>query len=234
MARYRFSILAAGFCLFLSLEQVSSQAADEPKQTPQNTISVHLAAPVKPQTFTRPIKFCVVNVIDRSGDPRPMLVSERRGGIFLDRDRTAIVRQALEDSLRGGGLLAPDEASAEFLLTVYLFQFGPASGSSFAIISKMDMNVVVKSRSTGKSQEVPAVGTSIEPEAARKKNLMKRMQASLEEALEGALRNFLRSVKLREAIESLGPSRPQANGKPQEQSLLVSNTGSLTGAVSPP
>jgi len=163
-----------------------------------------------------------------------MLVSERRGGIFFDRDRTVVVRQALEDSLRAAGMLAPDEASADFLLTVYLFHFGPASGSSFAIISKVDMNVVVKSRSTGKSQEVPALGTSIKAGAARKKNLMKWMQASLEEALDGALRNFLRSVRLREAIENLGPSRPQANGKPQEQSLLVSNSGNLTGSVSAP
>ena len=232
MARFRFSILAVGLYLFLSLEQVSSRAADEPKQTPENTISVHLAAPVKPQTFPRPIKFYVVNVIDRTGDPRPMLLSERRGGIFLDRDRTAIVREALEDSLRGAGLLAPDEASANFLLTVYLFQFGPASDLRFAIISKMEMNVVVKSRSTGKSQGVPAMGTSMERGAARKKNLLKRIQVSLEEALEGALRNFLRSVKLREAIESLEPSRPQANGKPQEQGLLVSNSGNLTGPMS--
>jgi len=210
MARCRFFILAVGFCLFAALHQIPSPAADEPKQTPANTISVQLAAPVKPQTFPRTIKFHVVNVVDRTGDPRPMLVSEGRGGIFFDRDRTAIVRQALEDSLRAAGLLAPDEASADFLLTVYLFHFGLAEGSGLETFSKMDMNVVVKSRSTGKSQEVPALGTSIEQTALRKKNIMKNTQASLEEALAGALRNFLRGIKLREAIETLSAAAPQS------------------------
>ena len=31
--------------------------ADDPKPTPANTISIHVTAPVKPQTFARPIKF---------------------------------------------------------------------------------------------------------------------------------------------------------------------------------
>jgi hypothetical protein len=209
MTRHRFFILTVGFCLFLGLNRVCPGATDEPKQTPQNTISVRLAVPVKPQTFPRPIKFYVPNVIDRTGDPRPMLVSGGRGGIFFDRDRTAVIREALEDSLGAAGLLAPDAASADFTLTVYLFHFGLASGSGFEIFSKVDMNVVVKSRTTSKSQEVPALGTSIEKAAARKKNFMKRTQASLEEALEDALRNFLRGTKLSEAIETLSTSPPQ-------------------------
>ncbi len=210
MARSRFFILMVGLGMLLFLNPLILQGKTEPKQTPENTISLKLPEPVKPQTFPRPIKFLVVNVIDRTGDPRPMLVSEGRGGIFFDRDRTAVVRQALEDSLRAAGMLAPDEASADFLLTVYLFQFGLAEGSGFEIFTKLDMNVVVKSRATGKSQEVPALGTSIEQAALRKKNIMKRAQASLEECLTTALRNFLRGVKLREAIESLSASVPQS------------------------
>ncbi len=210
MARSRFFILMVGLGMLLFLNPLILQGKTEPKQTPENTLSLKLPEPVKPQTFPRPVKFLVVNVIDRTGDPRPMLVSEGRGGIFFDRDRTAVVRQALEDSLRAAGMLAPDEASADFLLTVYLFQFGLAEGSGFEIFTKLDMNVVVKSRATGKSQEVPALGTSIEQAALRKKNIMKRAQASLEECLTTALRNFLRGVKLREAIESLSASVPQS------------------------
>jgi hypothetical protein len=210
MARSRFFILMVGLGMLLFLNPLVLQGKTEPKQTPENTISLKLPEPVKPQTFPRPLKFLVVNVIDRTGDPRPMLVSEGRGGIFFDRDRTVVVRQALEDSLRAAGMLAPDEASADFLLTVYLFQFGLAEGSGFEIFTKLDMNVVVKSRATGKSQEVPALGTSIEQAALRKKNIMKRAQASLEECLTTALRNFLRGVKLREAIESLSASVPQS------------------------
>jgi hypothetical protein len=210
MARSRFFILMVGLGMLLFLNPLILQGKTEPKQTPQNTLSLKLPEPVKPQTFPRPLKFLVVNVIDRTGDPRPMLVAEGRGGIFFDRDRTAVVRQALEDSLRAAGMLAPDEASADFLLTVYLFQFGLAEGSGFEIFTKLDMNVVVKSRATGKSQEVPALGTSIEQAALRKKNIMKRAQASLEECLTTALRNFLRGVKLREAIESLSASVPQS------------------------
>jgi hypothetical protein len=210
MARSRFFILMVGLGMLLFLNPLILQGKTEPKQTPENTLSLKLPEPVKPQTFPRPLKFLVVNVIDRTGDPRPMLVAEGRGGIFFDRDRTAVVRQALEDSLRAAGMLAPDEASADFLLTVYLFQFGLAEGSGFEIFTKLDMNVVVKSRATGKSQEVPALGTSIEQAALRKKNIMKRAQASLEECLTTALRNFLRGVKLREAIESLSASVPQS------------------------
>jgi hypothetical protein len=210
MARSRFFILMVALGMLLFLNPLILQGKTEPKQTPENTLSLKLPEPVKPQTFPRPVKFLVVNVIDRTGDPRPMLVSEGRGGIFFDRDRTAVVRQALEDSLRAAGMLAPDEASADFLLTVYLFQFGLAEGSGFEIFTKLDMNVVVKSRTTGKSQEVPALGTSIEQAALRKKNIMKRAQASLEECLTTALRNFLRGVKLREAIESLSASVPQS------------------------
>jgi hypothetical protein len=210
MARSRFFILMVALGMLLFLNPLILQGKTEPKQTPENTLSLKLPEPVKPQTFPRPVKFLVVNVIDRTGDPRPMLVSEGRGGIFFDRDRTAVVRQALEDSLRAAGMLAPDEASADFLLTVYLFQFGLAEGSGFEIFTKLDMNVVVKSRTTGKSQEVPALGTSIEQAALRKKNIMKRAQASLEECLTTALRNFLRGVKLREAIESLSVPAPSS------------------------
>src|SRR5258708_36695393 len=91
--------------------------ADEPKPTPENTITVQLAEPVKPQTFSRPLKFFVVDVIDRSGSAQPMLVFRPRGGIFLDRTPAEITRTGLETCLKSANRLASTRNSTDFLLT---------------------------------------------------------------------------------------------------------------------
>ncbi len=70
-------VLAATSVLFAGT--VLLRAGDEPKQTPDNTISIRLTEPVKPQTFPRPIRFFIEAVIDRSGNPQPLLVYK---GIF--------------------------------------------------------------------------------------------------------------------------------------------------------
>jgi hypothetical protein len=189
---------------------VLSVAAEEPTPSAQNTISVKLENPVKPQTFPRPIKFFVENVIDRSGNPQPLLVYKPRGGVFLDRQPTEIVRQAVTETLRSSDLLAPDRESADYLLTVYLFHFGLATGSGLEFFGKVDLNVVVKEVASGKSQEVTALGTSIQGGAVRKKNILKNVEANINEALESALRNFLRGTKLRDAVAAPSATRPAA------------------------
>ena len=190
---------AAGFLFGTT---AAAAPGDEPKQTPENTISIHLAEAVKPQTFPRPICFYLENVIDRSGNPQPLLVYKSRGGIFLDREPTEIVRQVFEESLRAAGLLAPDKASADYLLSVYVFHFGQAPGSGLEFFAKVDLNVVVKDPKTGKSQQVTALGTSIRGRAVKKKNIQKNIKEDMEEALGDALRNFLRGTKLREAVSA--------------------------------
>ena len=189
---------------------VLSVAAEEPTPSAQNTISVKLENPVKPQTFPRPIKFFVENVFDRSGNPQPLLVYKPRGGVFLDRQPTEIVRQAVTETLRSSDLLAPDRESADYLLTVYLFHFGLATGSGLEFFGKVDLNVVVKEVASGKSQEVTALGTSIQGGAVRKKNILKNVEANINEALESALRNFLRGTKLRDAVAAPSATRPAA------------------------
>jgi hypothetical protein len=184
--------------------------ADEPKPTKENTISLQLVAPVKPQTFPRPIKFFVADVVDRSGNPQPMLVFRPRGGVFVDREPVVIVRQALEDSLRAAGLLAESPDAADFVFTVYVFHFGLGSGSGFVFFGKVELNVVIKVPKSGKTQQITALGTSIQGLAARKKNILKNIQADLTEALEDALRNFLRGAKLRDALAALEPPAPPA------------------------
>src|SRR5713226_3726743 len=54
--------------------------ADEPKPTPENTISLHLAEPVAPQKLAGPPKFFITEVTDRSGNPEPRIVFKERGG----------------------------------------------------------------------------------------------------------------------------------------------------------
>jgi len=198
---------------FLLLTLVA--AADEPKPTLENTITIKLTNEVKPQTFPRPIKFFIENVIDRSGNAQPMLVLKERGGVFLDRQPTEIVRQALQETLQKSDLLAADRASADYLLTVYLFHFGLASGSGMEFFGKVDLNIVLKPAAGGKSQEITALGTSIQNAALRKKNIVKNIEANISEALESALRNFLRGTKLRDAVAS-PEEKPTTSGSLQE------------------
>jgi hypothetical protein len=206
--RYAFCSVWALGLLFLTLRA----SADEPKPTADNTISIKLANEVKPQSFPRPIKFFIENVIDRSANPQPMLVLKERGGVFLDRQPTEIVRQALQETLQKSDLLAADRASADYLLTVYLFHFGLASGSGLEYFGKVDLNVVLKPASGGKAQEITALGTSIQGAAIRKKNILKNVEANISEALEAALRNFLRGTKLRDAV-AVPEVKPSTSGQ---------------------
>ncbi|HXZ18789.1 MAG TPA: hypothetical protein VEG63_02510 [Candidatus Acidoferrales bacterium] len=181
----------------------SRASADEPKPKPENTISIQLGDPVPPQKFAHPPKFWIADVIDRSGNPQPMLVMKERGGVFLEKQPTAIVREALEQSLKAANLMAADAASADLVLRVYLFHFGLAAGSGLDFFGKVEFSTIVKNPKTGESQEVKAAGTSIAKGAVRKKNLQKNVQEDIEEALHDATRNFLRGTQLKEAVAAL-------------------------------
>ena len=76
-----------GFCpAYISLFLIATLAlSEEPKPTPNNTISIKLENEIKPQTFPRPIRFFIDKVVDRSANPQPMLVLKERGGVFLAR-----------------------------------------------------------------------------------------------------------------------------------------------------
>jgi hypothetical protein len=181
----------------------SKCAADEPKPTPENTISIHLEEPIPPQKFERPPKFWIINITDRSGNPQPMLVTKARGGVFLDKQPTAIVKESLEESLKAANLLAADAESADLALRVYLFHFGLAEGSGLDFFGKVEFSVLVKNPKTGESQEVMATGTSIAKGAARKKNIQRNVKEDIEEALHDSVRNFLRGEQLKEAVAAL-------------------------------
>src|SRR5258706_105999 len=94
---HRVVLVQAGILLACALTTFSVRA-DEPKPTPENTIHVQLAAPVPPQKFAKPPKFFISEVIDRSGNPQPMLVLKDRGGMFLDRLPTQIRGVAADPS----------------------------------------------------------------------------------------------------------------------------------------
>jgi hypothetical protein len=177
--------------------------ADEPKPKPENTISIQLGDPVPPQRFSRPLKFWVEAVTDRSGNAQPLLVMKERGGVFLDKQPTVIVKDAIEQSLQAANLLAADATSADLVLHVYLFHFGLAAGSGLDFFGKVEFSTMVKNTKLGESQEVKAVGTSIANGAVRKKNLQKNVEEDIESALHGATRNFLRGTQLKGAVAAL-------------------------------
>src|SRR5258707_1120802 len=208
----RCCIVSGGILLACALSSLSVRA-DEPKPTPENTIHVQLAAPVPPQRFAKAPKFFISEVIDRSGNPQPMLVLRDRGGVFLDRQPTQIAREAIEQSLKSAGLLAADAASADLVLQIYLFHFGLAQGSGLDFFGKVEFSVMVKNVKTEESQQIEAKGTSIANAAIRKKNIQKNVQANIEGALEDAVRNLVRGTQLREAVTAMlkdNPSAPSA------------------------
>ena len=208
--------MGVGILLFSALVSISA-FADDPKPTPENTIHVELAEPVKPQAFARPLKFFLVDVTDRSGNAQPMMVFKPRKGIFLDRTPEEITRQGLMGCLKSADMLAADRESADFVLTVYLFRFGLSDSSGMDFFGKVELAMVVKNPKTGKSQQVSATGTSIAGVAFRKKNLQKNIQEDITNALGDALRNLLRGEQLRSAVTALdvpAESKTPATEKP--------------------
>ncbi len=196
------AFVQAGILLTCALASLNVRA-DEPKPAPENTIHVQLAAPVPPQKFAKPPKFYIADVIDRSGNPQPMLVLKDRGGVFLDRQPTQIAREAIEQSLKAADLLAADAQSADLVMQIYVFHFGLAQGSGLDFFGKVEFSVMVKNQKTEESQQIQAKGTSIAKAAVRKKNIQKNVQADIEGALEDAVRNLVRGTQLREAVASM-------------------------------
>lgn len=223
MPRRTFHILPGVLLLSaLSCAAKPAGAPDEPKPTPGNTISIDFGEPVPAQKFDRAPKFWIANATDRSGNPEPLLVTKSRGGIFLDKQPTAIVKDSLEHSLKAANLLAADEASADLVLRVYVFHFGLGSGSGLDVFGKVEFSTMVKNPKNGESTEVKAVGTSIANGAVRKKNLQKNVEENIEAALRDATRNFLRGAQLKEAVaalskpaESQSVAAPAPDAKPQ-------------------
>jgi len=189
------SILLLGFCSCLT--------ADEPKPTPANTISLQLSEPVPAQKFLNPPKFWISDVTDRSGNPQPMLVLKGRGGIFLDRQPTVILREAVEQSLKAAGLLATDANTADLTVRLYIFHFGLAEGSQLDFFGKVEFSAMVKNPKSGESAEVKAAGTSIAKRAVLKNNIQKNVQEDMQESLKDAVRNFLRGQALKDAVAAL-------------------------------
>jgi len=190
----------------------AASGADEPKPTPENTISVRLAEAVPAQKFEHSPKFWITDVTDRSGNAQPMLVRKERGGVFLDRQPTVILQEAIQDSLKAADLLAADAASADLTVRLYLFHFGLAEGSGLDFFSKVEFSAMVKNPKTGETQEVRAAGTSIAKAAVRKKNIQKNVEENLQEALKDATRNFLRGTQLKEAVNGLWKGSEAAPG----------------------
>jgi hypothetical protein len=200
---YRRGFLAKIGILVVCAAGAAVAYADDPKPTPDNTIHVGLTEAVKPQTFARPLKFFLGEVIDRSGNPQPMMVYKPRKGIFLDETPAEITKDGLAKCLKAADMLAADRDSADFVLTIYLFKFGLSDSSGMDFFGKVEFAVMVKNPKTGKSQQVAATGTSIAGIAVRKKNLQKNVQEDVSNAFGDAVRNLLRGEKLREAVAAL-------------------------------
>ncbi len=169
----------------------------------------HALQASRPRAMVRPGHVRSVNRSGPSGGPQAYAgqhhhrATSRRGGIFLDRTPAEITRAGLETCLKSANMLASDRNSADFLLTVYLFNFGLSDSSGMDFFGKVEFAATLKNPKTAKSQQVTASGTSIAGVAVRKKNIQKNVQEDIERAFADALRNLLRGVKLRDAVVAL-------------------------------
>ena len=208
---FKLILVAAG------LSHCTEARADEPKPKPENTISIQLTEPVPAQKFANPPQIWIAEVTDRSGNPQPILVMKQRGGIFLDKQPTVILRETLEQSLKAANMLATEANKADLLVRVFVFQFGLAEGSQLDFFGKVEFAATVKNPKTGETQEVRAAGTSIAGGAFHKKNLQKNVQDDIVAALRDALRNFLRGQQLKDAVAALQrDAAPPSEAKPQQ------------------
>ena len=85
------------------------------------------------------------------------------------------------------------------MLDVYLFHFGLAEGAGMDYFGKVELNIVMKSKS-GRSQQITALGTSLGNAPMFKKNVQKALKTNLEQAIQAAPQNFLRGTQLRDAV----------------------------------
>jgi hypothetical protein len=132
-----------------------------------------------------------------------MLLLKERGGVFLDKQPTEILRETLLQSLKSANLLAQDADAADLVLRLYLFHFGLGEGSGLDFFGKVEFSTIVKNPKTSESLEVKASGTSIAKGAVRKKNIQKNVEEDVREALRDAVRNFVRGTQLKEAVATL-------------------------------
>jgi hypothetical protein len=196
--------LAAALCAAALLG--SAAKPDDPKPKPENTIHVELSPLVQPQNFARPVRFFVASVVDRSGNPQPLLLMKNRGGLFVDRQPAEIVREGIVASLKAASLLVEDETQADVILRPYLFHFGLEAGSGTDYFGKVELAVTVKDARSGDSKEITAAGTSIAGLAVRKKNIEKNLQEDMHAALQDAVTNLLRGTQLRDAVNGFAES----------------------------
>ena len=204
---------------FLSAFAVTAQCSDNPKQTPANTVSIHID-PVKPQVFSQKTTFFINRIVDRSGKPQPLLAYAPRGGVFFDREPGVMVREALDDSFKSAGILAADAASADIVLDIYIFEFGLAPGSGFEFFAKVELSVVPRNNSGLKADPITALGTSIQNRAILKSNIQKNVTVNVGEALQDAVRSLVRGVKFRDAVLAL-----QKSGSPSAQQASATEPG---------
>ena len=87
MGSHRVAFVPAGILMAWALTSTEVRE-DEPNPTPENTIHVQLAAPVPPQKFAKAPRFFISELIDRSGNPHPMLVLRANAAV-----RECIVRR---------------------------------------------------------------------------------------------------------------------------------------------
>jgi hypothetical protein len=220
-------LISAAAFLCGSLPLLALATSDDPKPKSENTIHVELALLVTPQVFDPPVHFYVAAVVDRSGSPQPMLLLRERGGIFVDRPPTEIVREGMVASLKAANLLVEDETQADIVLRPYLFHFGLESGSGADLFGKVELAVTVKDVKSGDNQEIRAAGTSIAGLAVRKKNIQKNMKGDMEAALEDAISNLLRGTQLRDAVISF---RAGASATPDTRTSSSAGTTRKTFA----
>ncbi len=229
-SRHRsFSQVAILACLLAPLALAGAPQDELGTPYPPNiqTLKIPALNPIKVPVFASAPKFWLADVNDRSGNPRPLLVTawdvydadNRKDvlhGIYLEKRPVAIVQGAFDQALRQSGLEAAEASAADLTLHIYLLRFGITGRSGPDRLVEIELVAVLENPKTGETREIHALGTAVADHSIDEVRFARQLANAFASAVQQALQNFFWGQQLQQAISGLTSAAhaPSGTGSP--------------------
>jgi len=175
--------------------------------------------PITVPAFGNAPKFWLADVNDRSGNPRPLVVTvwdvydsdnhqDVLHGIYLEKQPAAIVQGAFDQVLRQSGLEAAEASAADLVLHIYLFRFGIAGQSGGDRLVEIKFVAVLENPKTHETREIHALGTAVAEHSIDEVRFARQLANGFASAVQQALQNFFWGEQLQQAISGLTSAAP--------------------------
>ncbi len=196
------------------------------------TLEIPPLNPLTVPAFGSAPKFWLADVNDRSGNPRPLVVTvwdvydpdnkkDVLHGIYLEEHPAAIVRGAFDRVLRQSGLEAAEVSAADLTLHIYLLRFGMAGRSGPDRLVEIKFVAVLENPKTHETREIHALGTAVADHSIDEVRFARLLASAFASAVQQALQNFFWSQQLQQAISDLTSAAPT----PSDTGLPVTADG---------